>query len=441
MSRRRRKLPLESVLATIEALSHEGRGITHVDGKTIFVDGALKGESVMFRYRGSRAKFAEGSIEELIDNISVDRVEPACKHYSVCGGCSLQHISAEKQIEHKEQVLQEQLQHIGGVTAEQILPPLTGPLWAYRHKARLGVKHVAKKNKVLVGFREKYSSYVADIDSCEVLHPSAGKILRELGELISGLSVYNKIAQIEVAVSGQKTVLIFRNLTDLSGEDINKVDAFANQYELAIYLQPGGPSTVMPLPGQDHSELSYLLEEGNISIQFSATDFTQVNVDINQQMVKRVVSLMDIQAADNVLDLYCGLGNFTLPMALKANQITGVEGAEPMVEKARHNAKLNNIENVNFISADLSAPLIEALRTDSYDKVLLDPPRSGAQFVVEEMKMKNVRRLIYVSCNPATLARDAGILVRDKGFKLVTAGVMDMFPHTSHVESIAVFEH
>jgi 23S rRNA (uracil1939-C5)-methyltransferase len=438
---RRRKLPLEPVLATIEALSHEGRGITHVDGKTIFVDGALKGESVMFRYRGSRAKFAEGSIEELMDNISVDRVEPACKHYSVCGGCSLQHISAEKQIEHKEQVLQEQLQHIGGVTAEQVLPPLTGPLWAYRHKARLGVKHVTKKNKVLVGFREKYSSYVADIDSCEVLHPSAGKILRELGELISGLSVYNKIAQIEVAVSGQKTVLIFRNLTDLSGEDINKVDAFANQYELAIYLQPGGPSTVMPLPGQDHSELSYLLEEGNISIQFSATDFTQVNVDINQQMVKRVVSLMDIQAADNVLDLYCGLGNFTLPMALKANQITGVEGAEPMVEKARHNAKLNNIENVNFISADLSAPLIEALRTDSYDKVLLDPPRSGAQFVVEEMKMKNVRRLIYVSCNPATLARDAGILVRDKGFKLVTAGVMDMFPHTSHVESIAVFEH
>jgi len=441
MSRRRRKLPLESVLATIEALSHEGRGITHVDGKTIFVDGALKGESVMFRYRGSRAKFAEGSIEELIDNISVDRVEPVCKHYSVCGGCSLQHISTEKQIEHKEQVLQEQLQHIGGVTAEQILPPLTGPLWAYRHKARLGVKHVAKKEKVLVGFREKYSSYVADIDSCEVLHPSVGKILRELGELISGLSVYNKIAQIEVAVSGQKTVLIFRNLTGLSGEDINKVDAFANQYELAIYLQPGGPSTVMPLPGQDHSELSYLLEEGNISIQFSATDFTQVNVDINQQMVKRVVSLMDIQAADNVLDLYCGLGNFTLPMALKANQITGVEGAEPMVEKARHNAKLNNIENVNFISADLSAPLIEALRTDSYDKVLLDPPRSGAQFVVEEMKMKNVRRLIYVSCNPATLARDAGILVRDKGFKLVMAGVMDMFPHTSHVESIAVFEH
>ena len=441
MSRRRRKLPLEPVLATIEALSHEGRGITHVDGKTIFVDGALKGESVMFRYRGSRAKFAEGSIEELIDNISVDRVEPVCKHYSVCGGCSLQHISTEKQIEHKEQVLQEQLQHIGGVTAEQVLPPLTGPLWAYRHKARLGVKYVAKKNKVLVGFREKYSSYVADIDSCEVLHPSAGKILRELGELISGLSVYNKIAQIEVAVSGQKTVLIFRNLTGLSGEDINKVDAFANQYELTIYLQPGGPSTVMPLPGQDHSELSYLLEEGNIGIQFSATDFTQVNVDINQQMVKRVVSLMDIQAADNVLDLYCGLGNFTLPMALKANQITGVEGAEPMVEKARHNAKLNNIENVNFISADLSAPLIEALRTDSYDKVLLDPPRSGAQFVVEEMKMKNVRRLIYVSCNPATLARDAGILVRDKGFKLVMAGVMDMFPHTSHVEAIAVFEH
>ena len=441
MSRRRRKLSPDPVPATIEALSHEGRGIAHIDGKTIFVDGALEGESVMFRYRRSRAKFAEGSIEALVDNISVDRAEPACKHYSVCGGCSLQHMSAEKQIQHKEKILHEQLQHIGGVRAEQLLPPLTGPLWAYRHKARLGVKHVAKKEKVLVGFREKYSSYVADIDSCEVLHPSVGKILRELGELIAGLSIYNKIAQIEVAVSGQNTVLIFRNLLDLSTEDIEKLHAFANQYALAIYLQPGGPNTVMPLPGRDHTELSYLLEEGNISIQFAATDFTQVNVEINQQMVKRVVSLMDIQAGEKVLDLYCGLGNFTLPMALKANQITGVEGAESMVEKARKNAKLNNIDNANFISADLSAPLIEALSKDSYDKVLLDPPRSGAQKVLEEMKMKNVRRLIYVSCNPATLARDAGILVRDKGFKLVTAGVMDMFPHTSHVESIAVFEH
>lgn len=440
MSRRRKKLPVDPVATTIESLSHEGRGVSHIDGKTIFVDGALPGETVMFRYRRRRAKFAEGSIEELIANASVDRVEPICKHFSVCGGCSLQHMAPELQIQHKENVLQEQLQHIGGVQAEHILPALEGPLRGYRHKARLAVKHVVKKGKVLVGFREKYSSFVADIDSCEVLHPSVGDILDELAELIAGLTVYNKIAQIEVAVDDKKTALIFRNLAALSSEDVKRLYTFSEQHELSLYLQPGGPDTVVSLSGQPQDDLSYHLHEGDITIHFSPTDFTQVNVEINQLMVKQVVTLLDIQADDHILDLFCGLGNFTLPMARHAEQVTGLEGANALVEKARYNARMNNIDNVTFFTADLSEQQSQHdINNNKFNKILLDPPRSGAQFVVEQWQLKYVNKLVYISCNPATLARDAGVLVKDRGFKLVFAGVMDMFPHTTHVESIAVF--
>jgi 23S rRNA (uracil1939-C5)-methyltransferase len=441
MSRRRRKLPSDPVEITIESLSHEGRGVAHIDGKTLFIDGALPGETVMFRYRRSRSKYAEGSFENLIANISPDRVEPGCKHFSICGGCSLQHLAPHKQIEHKEAVLLEQLQHIGGVQPAQILPALTGPLWAYRHKARLGVKHVLKKEKVLVGFREKYSSYVAEIDSCDVLHPVVGGILDQLAALIADLTVYNKIAQIEVAVAEHKTALIFRNLADLSSEDVKKLYTFGKKYQLDIYMQPGGPNTVMPLSGQTQDDLSYRLDEGDITIHFSPADFTQVNMAINQVMVKRVVTLLDLAAEDNILDLFCGLGNFTLPIARRAAHVVGIEGAESQVEKARRNAQLNNVVNVKFMTADLSEPLLHRdFEPDDFDKVLLDPPRSGAQTVLEQLKMKNVRTIVYVSCNPATLARDAGILVNGQGYKLSSAGVMDMFPHTAHVESIAVFE-
>ncbi|MFT5132163.1 MAG: 23S rRNA (uracil1939-C5)-methyltransferase [Gammaproteobacteria bacterium] len=441
MSRRRKKLPVEPVETIIESLSHEGRGVSHIDGKTIFVDGALVGETVTFRYRRSHSRYAEGSLEELIANTSIDRVEPKCKHFSICGGCSLQHMATVKQIQHKESVLLEQLEHIGGVKPAQILPALTGPLWGYRHKARLGVKHVLKKEKVLVGFREKYSSYVADIDSCEVLHPAVGLILNELATLIADLTVHNKIAQIEVAVAENRTALIFRNLADLTSEDVMKLDAFANEHQLVIYLQPGGPTTVVPLSGESEEDLSYHLDEGDITIHFAPSDFTQVNVEINQQMVKQVVTLLDIKAEDNILDLFCGLGNFTLPIARRAAHVMGVEGAQTLVEKARLNARLNNIVNAEFLTADLSEPLTQPnFSFDKYNKILLDPPRSGAQAVIEQMMMKNVSKLVYVSCNPATLARDAGILVNKKGYKLVCAGIMDMFPHTTHVESIAMFE-
>jgi 23S rRNA (uracil1939-C5)-methyltransferase len=441
MSRRRKKLPLDPVEATIESLSHEGRGVTHIDGKTIFVDGALAGETVMFRYRRSRSRYAEGSLEEVIANISPDRVEPKCGYFSVCGGCSLQHMAPNRQIQHKESVLHEQLQHIGGVQPQQILPALTGPLWGYRHKARLGVKHVIKKEKVLVGFREKYSSYVADIDSCEVLHPAVGLILDKLSALIADLTVHNKVAQIEVAVADNKTALIFRNLAELSSEDVKKLHMFAEEQQLSLYLQSGGPDTVVPLSGEKEDDLTYQLDGEDITIHFAPTDFTQVNVEINQLLVKRVIALLDIKPEDTILDLFCGLGNFTLPLARHAKHVTGVEGADTLVEKARHNATLNNISNTTFFAADLSqSELRQDIIADEYDKVLLDPPRSGAQAIIEQLKLKNVDKLVYVSCNPATLARDAGILVKEKGFKLISAGVMDMFPHTTHVESIAVFE-
>ena len=441
MSRRHKKLPLAPVETIIESLSHEGRGVSHIDGKTIFIDGALAGETVMFRYRRSHSRYAEGSLEEVIANTSADRVEAKCKHFSICGGCSLQHLSPDKQIQHKESVLLELLKHIGGVQAEKILPALTGPLWGYRHKARLGVKHVLKKEKVLVGFREKYSSYVADIDSCEVLHPAVGRILDKLAALIADLTVHNKIAQIEVAVADNKTALIFRNLADLSGEDVKKLHDFGEEYNLSIYLQSAGPDSVVPLSGEQQDDLCYQLDEGDITIHFAATDFTQVNVEINQKMVKRVIALLDIQPEDTILDLFCGLGNFTLPLALRAKHVTGVEGADALVQKARHNAALNNIANTRFLLADLSqSPLQQDIIADKYNKILLDPPRSGAQAVIEQLNLKKVETLVYVSCNPATLARDAGILVKEKGFKLTSAGVMDMFPHTTHVESIAVFE-
>jgi 23S rRNA (uracil1939-C5)-methyltransferase len=441
MSRRRKKLPLEPVEVTIESLSHEGRGVSHIDGKTIFIDAALPGETVKFRYRKVHSRYAEGSVVDLVANLSMDRIDAKCEHFSICGGCSLQHLAPEKQMQHKESVLLEQLQHIGGVQPAEILETMTGPLWGYRHKARLGVKHVEKKGKVLVGFREKYSSYVAEISSCEVLHPSVGKILDKLAELISNLTVYNKIAQIEVAVSEQTTALIFRNLAELSSEDVKKLYLFGEQHQLSIYLQPGGPKTVMPLSGETQDDLSYQLDEGDITIRFAATDFTQVNVEINQKMVRRVIELMEIKPKDKILDLFCGLGNFTLPMARYAESVTGIEGAEELVKKAQQNAILNDILNTNFFVKDLSQEdLSESINMKDFDKVLLDPPRSGAQALIEQLNMKNIDKLIYVSCNPATLARDAGILVKDKGFKLKSAGVMDMFPHTTHVESIAIFE-
>ena len=439
MSRGRRKLPAETLSATIESLSHEGRGIAHINGKTVFIDGALPGEEVQFRYTRKRGQFDEGRVVDVVDSSTL-RVVPRCRHYALCGGCSLMHLDSGQQILHKQTVLLEQLQHIGGLEPERVIPPLSASNWGYRRKARMGVKYVAGKEKVLVGFREKNSRFIADIDSCEVLHPFLGEIIGQLKELIRGLSVYRHIPQLEVAVSDAFAAIIIRHIAPLTESDMRVLGEYEKTRPVRFYLQPAGPDSVHSLSDQDEQDLYYRLDNHDVSVEFSPVDFTQVNFDLNPLLVDRVISLLDLSAADTVLDLFCGLGNFTLPIARYANFATGVEGSEELVRRANRNAQKNSLFNVDFRACDLSGQDAAEVLGQDYNKVLLDPPRSGAQEIIEQLDLQRVEKLVYVSCNPATLARDAGILVKQAGFSLKAAGVMDMFPHTSHVESIALFE-
>lgn len=437
--RRKRRLPQEAVNANIESLSHEGRGIARVEGKTVFVNGALPGEDALFQYKKQRPKYDEAHALE-ITNPAAGRVDAKCKFFGLCGGCSLQHMQHDFQVEHKQSVLMEQLTHIGRVKPKSVIPPLTGPVWGYRRKGRLGVKYVDKKERVLVGFREKYSPFVADMNSCEVLHPSVGTLIEALQCLVSELSLIKQIPQLEVAIGDEVTALIFRHLADFNDEDIVKLSAFAEQYQIDIYLQSGGLDSVVPLDGAITRELSYALPEFDVKLNFLPTDFTQVNLEINRAMVPRALELLEVNSEDHVLDLFCGIGNFTLPLARKAASVLGIEGEHGLVERAKQNAALNNINNVEFRMIDLAKDdLNEDFLKGGFNKLLLDPARNGAQEIIEKMNLKSIDRIVYVSCNPSTLARDAGILVNDKGFKLEQAGVMDMFPHTTHVESIAVF--
>ena len=440
MSRGRKKPPAEPLSATIESLSHEGRGIARINGKTVFIGGALAGEQVTFQYTRKRGQFDEGRVVDMVE-ASALRVEPRCRYYALCGGCSLMHLDSEQQILHKQSVLLEQLQHIGGLAPETVIPPLSASHWGYRRKARMGVKYVHGKEKVLVGFREKNSRFIADIDSCEVLHPFLGKAIGQLKELIRGLSVYRQIPQLEVALSDAVAAIVIRHLAPLTGNDKDALAGYEKMHPVRFYLQPSGLDSVHSLSGQDGQDLYYRLDNHGITIEFSPTDFTQVNFDLNPLLVDRVISLLDLSGADSVLDLFCGLGNFTLPMARYADYVTGVEGSEELVRRANRNAEKNSLSNVEFRVCDLAGQDAGAqLAAHSYNKVLLDPPRSGAREIIEQLDLQRVDKLVYVSCNPATLARDAGILVNQGGLSLNAAGVMDMFPHTSHVESIALFE-
>jgi 23S rRNA (uracil1939-C5)-methyltransferase len=439
VSRRPKVSNLEPFEAHIDSLSHEGRGLAHIQGKATFIDGALPGERVLFRYTRRRGRFDEGVVAEVLAP-SPERVVPHCPHFGVCGGCSLQHLAPDAQIRHKEAVLLEQLRHIGGVEPGAVLPPLTGPIWGYRRKARLGVKYVEKKGRVLIGFREKRAPLLADLTRCEVLHESVGGRLNELRDLIGGLDASRTIPQIEIAVGDSDTALVFRHLQPLSEKDVGRLVAFGREKGLWIYLQPGGPDSVTPLWPETPSPLRYQLP-GEVTVHFQPTDFTQVNADINRAMVERVLELLDPQPDERLLDLFCGLGNFTLPLARRAGSVIGVEGEGGLVERAKANAEQNGIDNVEFLRADLAAPDPDApFFNASYDKVLLDPPRTGALEAVTRLGFNGVKRVVYVSCNPATLARDARVLTTEKGFRLAKAGVMDMFPHTTHVESIALFE-
>ncbi len=443
MSRhRRKKLPTEPVRATIESLSHDGRGIAHIDGKVIFIARALPGEEVMFRYTSKRGKFDEGDAIDVL-KASPQRIEPRCSHFGVCGGCSLQHLSPADQIAAKQERLLENLQHLGKVTPGEVLPPLTATPWGYRRKARLGVKYMRREQVVRVGFREKHSAFLTDAKQCDVLHDVIASRLTAFGELVNRLSVRDKIPQIEVAVGDAHTALVFRHLEPLSEEDEQQLCAFGESHQLGIFVQPKGPKTVRRLwPETDNDyKLHYELPAYDIDIQFQPTDFTQVNAELNRAMIDQTMALLDVQKGDRVLDLFCGLGNFSLPLARKAGAVVGVEGEASLVERARENAQNNGISNVAFYAADLNGDLAaEPWYGEGFNKLLLDPPRSGAPEGVEKLPQPLPQRIVYVSCDPATLARDAGVLVKQHGYTLVSAGVMDMFPHTAHVESIALFE-
>lgn len=440
MSRSRKpRLPAEPVELGIDSLSHDGRGVGRIEGKAVFVDGALPGERVRARIVAKHKTYDEAVVEAVLDASSL-RAQPRCAHAGVCGGCSLQHLAPEAQIDAKQQVLLDNLERIGKVEVQALLPPLCGPHWGYRTRARLGAKYVRKMQRALVGFREKHKPHLAELTRCEVLHPIVGERITELAELLADLDARERIPQIEIAVGDDATALVFRNLDDLSERDVSLLFGYGERTGLHIYLQPGGPDSVRLL-WPEASELSYALPGYDVRLFFQPTDFTQVNRAINGAMIDRALELLDIRPTDRVLDLFCGLGNFTLPLARRCARVVGVEGDAGLVQRARDNAQRNGIANAEFHAANLAENVdIYPWLKQPFDKLLIDPPRSGAMEMIPIIARLGFRHIVYVSCNPSSLARDAGLLVHEHGYRLLKAGVMDMFPHTVHVESIAVFE-
>ncbi len=436
---RKKQLPETTTQVTIESLAHDGRGVAHVDGKVVFIDEALPGEEVEFLYTEIRKDYAEGKVVKLLSR-AADRTEPLCAHYGVCGGCSFQHVESSAQIRIKQELLNEQFKRIGKVEVPELWAPLIGPHWGYRRKARMGVKYVAKKERVLVGFRERRHPYLAEINSCVVMHPIVGTKLLALGEMISELSIRDKIPQIEVAIGDDQCVLSIRVLEPETAADQERMRAFGKEHNMSLCIQSKGPDTIIPLGGEPEVIPTYALPDQDIEFKFRPAMFTQVNYEINKQMINRVLDTMALTENDTVLDLFCGLGNFTLPMAKFAGSVVGIEGDQPLVNHAKENALHNNIHNVEFYAADLSKDISDQPWANRhYNKIMLDPSRAGASDVLKYFKQWQPEQIVYVSCNPSTLARDAGILVNELGYKLVKAGVMDMFPQTGHVESMALF--
>jgi 23S rRNA (uracil1939-C5)-methyltransferase len=425
--------------AEIIDLAHDGRGVAKVSGKTVFVDGALPGELVRFNVFKRRRQFDEAALVEIVSR-SAQRADPLCKHFGVCGGCSLQHLKPEAQIQAKQQQLLDAFEHIGGVAPTRVLEPLEGPQWAYRRRARLGVKYVTKKGRVLAGFREKNKPYLADIQRCEVLELPQAMLASELAALAESLSIRDKLPQVEVAAGDAHTALVLRVMQPPSAEDLQKIARFGAAKGVQIFLQTGGLDSVRPLE-EGYAPLTYAVDSGQVIIEFGPVDFIQVNRQINVGMVEAAIRLLEPRSEDVLLDLFCGLGNFTLPLARRTRRAMGVEGDPALVAKARGNAVRNAIANIEFAADNLFEPAkFGAWSQQRYDLVLLDPPRAGAVELLPCITQWQPRRVVYISCHPGSLARDAGILVKDLGFTLTDAGVMDMFPHTTHVESIAVFE-
>jgi 23S rRNA (uracil1939-C5)-methyltransferase len=472
--------------ADVVDLAHDGRGIARVGGKAVFIEGALPGERVTFRVFKRRRQLDEAGLVEVL-TASPDRVVPKCAHFGVCGGCALQHLAPTAQLAAKERQLLDNLERIGRVRPERVFAPLRGPEWAYRRRARLGVKYVHKKGRVLAGFRERAKPYVADIRRCEVLLPQFASLPEDLAALVETLSLREKIPQVELSAGDEAAGdpgagygdpgaghgdpvaghgdpvagygdpvaghgdpgaghgrpgagLVFRVMAAPSPDDLCKLEAFGGKHGVQIYLQSGGIDTVRPLR-DGYPPLEYSVDMNRVTLEFGPLDFIQVNREINVSMVAAAVELLQPTAADAVLDLFCGLGNFTLSLGRRAARVVGVEGDAALVDKARANALRNGLGNADFHVDNLFEPArVGSWAQNPYDLVLLDPPRAGASEILERMPHWRPRRLVYISCHPGSLARDAGILVEGQGYRLTGAGVMDMFPHTTHVESIAVFE-
>jgi 23S rRNA (uracil1939-C5)-methyltransferase len=435
---RGRRLDAAPEEARVVDLSHDGRGVAHLDGKTTFIADTLPGERVRLRRTRRHRNFDEAELVAVLE-ASPDRVVPQCPHFGTCGGCALQHLSSTAQLEFKQAQLLASLERIGKVAPREVLSPLSGEPWRYRRRARLGVKYVARKGRVLIGFRERSAPYVADLHECPVLEPPAGALIDPLAQLVQSLSIAQRLPQIEIAVAENACALVLRVLAEPAPGDLERLARFEREHGVRLYLQSGGLPTVTPLSG-DGGALRYSLPEFDLGLEYGPTDFVQVNAGLNTTMVARAVAQLAPRPSDTVLDLYCGIGNFSLALARRAGRVVGVEGDPALVARARSNAALNRIGNAEFHTADLTADAADQPWAKvRYERVLLDPPRAGAREILPLVARCDASCVVYISCHAGSLARDAGILVRDHGFALASAGVMDMFPHTTHVEAMAVF--
>ena len=427
--------------AVIESLDHEGIGVAHVEGKVTFIDGGVTGERVAFVRRRSRGNFDLGTVTQVL-RASAQRAAPRCRYFGTCGGCAMQHVEPAAQVAAKQRVLEDNLERLGKVKPETVLPPVMGPAWGYRNRARLSVHYVAKKGVVLVGFHERRSSFVADTLSCEVMPPAVSGLIPELREMFTSFRLRDRIPQLEVAVGAAVTVFVLRHLEPIPEEDAAKLRDFADRHGIQWWLQPKGPETAHPFYPLDAPALDYRLPEFGLTLAFGPTEFTQVNAGVNRVLVKRAVDMLDPRSGERVGDLFCGLGNFSLALASRGADVVGIEGAPSLVARAAANARANGLQDrATFIAHDLYKDAEGALaRLGRVEKLLIDPPRDGAVEICKLLGDDAPSRIVYVSCSPSTLARDAGVLVGAKGYRLVAAGVVNMFPHTGHVESIALFE-
>jgi len=428
-------------VGVVESLDHEARGIVRREGKAIFVDGALPGETVEYASFRKKPNYELAHLVA-VERASVARVEPPCPHFGICGGCAMQHMDGGAQVAVKQRILEDALWHVGRLRPDNILPPIHGSPWGYRHRARLGVRRVEKKGGMLIGFHERRSSYIADIKTCPILPPHVSGLLLPLRELFAALSICERLPQVEVAVGDACTALTLRILQPLTRRDEELLRQFADRHEVAIYLQPKGPDSACRFHPPGGAPLAYSLPEFGLELAFRPTDFTQVNHGVNRLLVRRAMQLLDPRPGERIADLFCGLGNFTLPIARSGSSVVGIEGSAALVRRGRQAAAANGLAGrAEFGAADLFAcdeAMLAAL--GDIDKMLIDPPREGAIEAVKALGRDAPRRIVYVSCNPATLARDAAVLVSVKGYRLRAAGAVNMFPHTAHVESLALFE-